>query len=371
NVERGLWRIAELGARCSQQSAAGSREPLWAELEETIARLDAEFEAARQAVDIAPAQVRSLEGRLSVARKERDREKARAEEHLADAAAARRERDRMRAKAEKAAAAAAVAKATAAQAALDQAHKARTELAARLDEMVAARDRVMGALDTAEECIATLETRIRGLQTELEATRTERDTLKAAAEVAQAERADALDTLAARAEGAVVVLPGVALPDAEAGPVAPPARVAWHPTWSEWADDEADGDVAAEPAVAVTPVSRPAEAVEPVAAAPAEVDLGVDVDIDVDDTSLFEPHDEGAVRYLNVAATIGQLLPDDLGPLLLAGTTVVRREGRLFATVAVASDPWAPPGAAGETQAEKLAAAGFRVEWTTDAPLAC
>ncbi|HZQ79852.1 MAG TPA: hypothetical protein VFE55_21160 [Acidimicrobiia bacterium] len=387
NVERGLWRIAELGARCSQQSAAGSRGPLWAELEETIARLDAEFEAARQAVDIAPAQVRSLEGRLSVARKERDREKARAEEHLADAAAARRERDRMRAKAEKAAAAAtearaaagqaekaaadAVAKATAAQAALDQAHKARTELAARLDEMVAARDRVMGALDTAEECIATLETRIRGLQTELEATRTERDTLKAAAEVAQAERADALDTLAARAEGAVVVLPGVALPDAEAGPVAPPARVAWHPTWSEWADDEADGDVAAEPAVAVTPVSRPAEAVEPVAAAPAEVDLGVDVDIDVDDTSLFEPHDEGAVRYLNVAATIGQLLPDDLGPLLLAGTTVLRREGRLFATVAVASDPWAPPGAAGETQAEKLAAAGFRVEWTTDAPLAC
>ncbi|HYT38110.1 MAG TPA: hypothetical protein VEN99_01295, partial [Acidimicrobiia bacterium] len=75
NVERGLWRIAELGARCSQQSAAGSRGPLWAELEQTITGLEAEFEAASQAEDIAPSQVRSLEGRLNVAKKERDRER--------------------------------------------------------------------------------------------------------------------------------------------------------------------------------------------------------------------------------------------------------------------------------------------------------
>src|SRR5439155_27361216 len=116
NVERGLWRIAELGARCSQQSATGSRRPLWAELEQTIARLDAELEAARQAEDIAPAQVRSLEGRLSVAQKERDREKARADECLADAEAARRERDRIRANAAKAVAAANEARAAAGQA---------------------------------------------------------------------------------------------------------------------------------------------------------------------------------------------------------------------------------------------------------------
>jgi len=76
-------------------------------------------------------------------------------------------------------------------------------------------------------------------------------------------------------------------------------------------------------------------------------------------------------RYLNVAATIGQLLPDDLGPLLLSGATVVRREGRLFATVAVTADRWAAPGYDGADQAKKLADAGFRVEWTTDAPLAC
>jgi hypothetical protein len=391
NVERGLWRIAELGARCSQQSATGSREPLWAELEQTIARLDAEFEAARQAVDIAPAQVRSLEGRLNVAKKERDREKARADEHLADAEAARRERDRMAAKAAKAAAATAEAraaagqaqaatadaeaKATAAQAALDQALTARNELMATLDETLAARDRVMGALDDADECIATLETRIKALETDLqavaaerdaaraerdavradrEALQAERDQLVAAQAAAGAERADALDALAARAEGAVVVLPGVDLPAAETGPAAPAARVAWRPTWSEWADED-DDDVVAEPAVAVAPVA---------ATVPATVDV-------TDDVTGVDGDAEATVRYLNVAATIGQLLPDDLGPLLLAGATVVRREGRLFATVAVATNPWAASGADCEHQAEKLAEAGFRVEWTTDAPMAC
>jgi hypothetical protein len=39
--------------------------------------------------------------------------------------------------------------------------------------------------------------------------------------------------------------------------------------------------------------------------------------------------------------------------------------------VAVPSNPWAAPGSDGAEQAQKLADAGFRVEWTTDAPLAC
>src|ERR1043165_3922560 len=102
HVERVLWRIAELGARCSQQAAAGGRGALWAELEQTIAGLEAEFEAACQAVDIAPEQVRSLEGRLKVAQQERDREKAKLAEYRADAEAARRERDRAVQKARKA-----------------------------------------------------------------------------------------------------------------------------------------------------------------------------------------------------------------------------------------------------------------------------
>jgi len=125
--------------------------------------------------------------------------------------------------------------------------------------------------------------------------------------------------------------------------------VSWRPTWSEWAntdDDDDDDD---------------------------DNDDDVVADGNSDDTSLFDPAEEepGVRRYLNVAATIGNMLPEDLGPLLMAGATVLRREGRLFATVAVTSNRWAPPGSEDEKQAKKLADAGYRVEWTTDAPLPC
>jgi hypothetical protein len=178
----------------------------------------------------------------------------------------------------------------------------------------------------------------------------------AAQAAASAGRVDALDALAARAEGAVVVLPGVGLPEAEVGPMAP-ARVSWQPTWSEWARD-AEGSAGADGS-AGAPV--------PDGLDDADIDSDIDSELMLDDDG-----EEGGVRrYLNVAATIGQLLPDDLGPLLLSGATVVRREGRLFATVAVPSNPWAEPGSDGAEQAKKLADAGLRVEWTTDAPLAC
>jgi hypothetical protein len=369
HVERVLWRIAELGARCSQQTAAGGREPLWAELEQTITTLDAEIVSARQATDIAPAQVRSLEGRLKVAIQERDREKARAQENQADAESARRERDRERLKARKAMAAAveaknayaaakataaeAVARATAAEAATDQAMAARDEALAALDEAIATGERAADARDAATEArkktVRELDAalaRIAELETELEAVK-----------AAQAGREDAVDTMAARAEGAVVVLPGVPLPEAQAGPAAPATRVSWKPTWSEWANPEG--------AAATAPAPT---------AARADVDVDVDI-VDLDDAADIVLDDAvggeaGPTRYLNVAATIAQLLPEDLGPFLLAGATVVRREGRLFATVAVPMNPWAAPGTAGADQAERFAEAGFKVEWTAKAPLA-
>jgi hypothetical protein len=354
HVERVLWRIAELGARCSQHTAAGGRGPLWAELEQTIADLEAEIESARQATDSAPAQVRSLEGRLKVALQERDREKGRIQEFLADAEAARRERDRERVKsrkamaaavqarntyaAAKAAAAESEARATAAEAATDQAMAARDEAVGALDDAIAtgerfadARDDAVAARDEAVRALDAAEARIAELEVALDA-----------AKAAKSGQADAVDTLAARAEGAVVVLPGVALPEAQAGPVAPASRVSWQPTWSEWASPEtSDGEVDF--------------------AAEADTD-----DIVLDDSLDAE---EGGVRYLNVAATIAQLLPEDLGPFLLAGATVVRREGGLCATVAVRTDPWAPPGTGGAPQAERFADAGFRVEWASNAPL--
>jgi hypothetical protein len=367
DVERVLWRIAELGARCSQQGAAGSRGPLWAELEHTIAGLEAELEAARQAVDTAPTQVRILEGRLTVARQERDREKARIQEFAADAEAARRERDRERQKARKAVAAAAAARTAAAEsaarvaaaeAATDQAMAARDEATSALDEAVRTGERAMADRDEALAALDGAMARIAELEEALGAVSAERDTAVAAQALAAAERDEAVDTLTARAEGAVVVLPGMAMPGmampdaAPAGPMPPsgpmPAagpRVSWQPTWSEWARDAGE-----EPAV--------------MAAAP-DVDVADEVEVDL------AAGEEGVRRYLNVAATIGQLLPDDLAPYLISGATVMRREGRLFATVAVTTNPWTTSGSDGDEQARKFADAGFRVEWTSAAPLAC
>ena len=356
HVERVLWRIAELGARCSQQEVAGGRGPMWAELEQTIAAFEAEFDAAHQAMEGAPARVRSLEGRLKVAQQQRDQERARVKEHFADAEAARRERDRERQRSKKAMAVAAearaavaeakaaaaeakaaaadtAARATAAEAAMDQVMAARDQAVAALDEAIATGER---AVDARDQAVADRDGAVRALD-EAKARIAE---LEAALTSARTSRHETVDTLAARAEGAVVVLPGVTLPDPSAGPVTPAPRVAWQPTWSEWASPEADQDV-----TDLTHVG--------------------DHDIRLDDSAGVE--DGGVVRYLNVAATIAQLLPQDLAPLLVPGATVVRREGRLCATVAVSTGRLS--GGADDQQAERLADAGFRVEWAAGAPL--
>jgi hypothetical protein len=239
---------------------------------------------------------------------------------------------------------------------------ARSEALAALDEAIAtgeraadARDAAVAASEGAVRALQAAKARTAELEAALEGAKASAAELEAELEATRAVlagREDAVGTMAARAEGAVVVLPGVPLPEAQVGPVAPANRVSWKPTWSEWADPE---DAATAPAPQ---------------AAMAEVDVDLDAD-EAADIVLEDPVDgeAGQVRYLNVAATIAQLLPEDLGPLLLAGATVVRREGRLFATVAVPMNAWAAPGTAGSNQAERFAEAGFKVEWTAKAPL--
>jgi hypothetical protein len=411
NVERALWRIAELGARCSQLDAAGGRGPLWAELEQTIAGLDAEVESARQAVDQAPAQVRSLEGRLAVARKERDREQVRAQELLADAEAARRERDRERVRAQeclaeaeaarrerdrdrqkarqavaaaKTAAAESDARTTAAEAAADQALAARDQALAAFDRAVSDGERAAAARDEAVASLEVATARVAQLEAMLTAAAGERDAAVAAEALAAAERDEVVEALAARADAAVVVLPGVALPaPADTPPDGPIAateqphveRVSWQPTWSEWARDAQETAPAGTdtPAVAetdddVVDVTTLAEVVDMTSRTEEVVEVAAD---EVTDDDVVVSDEESVRRYLNVAATIGQLLPEDLGPLLLSGATVMRREGRLFATVAVTTNPWTSSGSDGAQQAKKFADAGFRVEWTSTQPLAC
>lgn len=375
HVERALWRIAELGARCSQQAATGERAALWAELEQTIAGLDGEFEAAGQAVDIAPAQVRSLEGRLKVALGERDREKAKLREYKADADAARRERDRALEKARKAiavtteakaatlearsTAAECVARASAAENSVRKAMAARDEAIAARNETLAARDHAIAARNEAlaarDEAVSDRNKAVNALADALTAGEraadardqalADRDVAVRALEAAQARIAE-LEAAKAAEQGAVVVLPGMAVPEAPVGPITPGNRVSWRPTWSEWARPEADEAGEVGEVVDVTTARQ---------------------EIRLDDSSVVE-EESGVCRYLNVAATIAGLLPEDLGPYLQPGATVVRREGRLFAIVAVNTTERSEPDA-DAAQAQRLVDAGFKVEWASHAPL--
>ena len=356
HVERVLWRIAELGARCSQQAATGERGALWAELEQTIAGLDGEFEAAGQAVDIAPAQVRSLEGRLKVALQERDREKAKLGEYKADADAARRERDRAVEKARKAiaitteakaatlearsTAAECVARASAAENSLKKAMAARDEAIAARNEALAARDHAVADRNKAVNALADALTAGERAVDARDQALADRDVAVRALEAAQARIAEL--EAAETEQDAVVVLPGMAVSEAPAGPITAGSRVSWQPMWSEWSRPDA---------------GEPGEVLD-VTTAGEEIRLV--------DSSVVE-EESGVCRYLNVAATIAGLLPDDLGPYLQPGATVVRREGRLFAIVAVSSK-WEKPDA-DTAQVQRLVDAGFKVEWASNAPL--
>jgi hypothetical protein len=359
HVERVLWRIAELGARCSQHAATGERAALWAELEQTIAGLDQEFEAAGQAADTAPEQVRSLEGRLKVAVAERDREKAKLREYKADADAARRERDRALDKARKAIAVATeakaatlearstaaecVARASAAENSVKKAMAARAEAIAARNEALKVRDHAVSDRNKAVNALADALTAGERAADVRDQALADRDTAVRALEAAQARIAE-LEAAAAKAaeQDAVVVLPGVTVPEPHVGPITAGNRVSWAPTWSEWARPGA-ADTA--PVVDVTTAGE---------------------EIRLDDSSAVE-EESGACRYLNVAATINGLLPDDLGPYLQPGANVVRREGRLFAIVAVSARASEPD--AETAQVQRFVDAGFKVEWAPATPL--
>jgi hypothetical protein len=80
-----------------------------------------------------------------------------------------------------------------------------------------------------------------------------------------------------------------------------------------------------------------------------------------------EPPRAAKPRLLHVAATLGHLLPDDMDGLLLPGSRVVRREGRLAVLLAMpgSDSPWAESTTRlEEQQAELLRTRGFRVEWS-------
>jgi hypothetical protein len=100
---------------------------------------------------------------------------------------------------------------------------------------------------------------------------------------------------------------------------------------------------------------------------PGSVPRGV-MDISAKAETVLRPVE----RYLHVGATMGNLLPENLGELLVEGATLVRREGRLAALISVPSEEseWAAPGPRAEEQVQHLTAEGFRVQWVREICLA-
>jgi hypothetical protein len=73
-------------------------------------------------------------------------------------------------------------------------------------------------------------------------------------------------------------------------------------------------------------------------------------------------------QYLHVGATVAGLLPVDLTPLLVKGASVVRREGRVSALLAVrceAADETVP-SPEWEEQAARLRARDLKVGWADE-----
>ena len=218
---------------------------------------------------------------------------------------------------------------------------ARNEAIAARNEALQARDRAVSDRNKAVNALADALTAGERAADARDQALADRDVAVRALQAAQARIAEL--EAAKPEQDAVVVLPGMAVPEAPVGPITAGNRVSWAPTWSEWSrpEDDKAGEV-------------------------VDVTSGGD-EIRLDDSSGGED-ESGVCRYLNVAATIAGLLPEDLGPYLQPGASVVRREGRLFAIVAVNSSKSSEPDA--ETvQVQRFVDAGFKVEWASKAPL--
>jgi hypothetical protein len=310
-VDRSLWRIAELSSRCSDPSWPGDKDGAWLALKEAIADVKALVRETTAAIEAAELRAARAEGRIRVVRRERDRERA---AHQASRAAA--EVAQERAKAAHEAAKASRARAEQAQAALDAALGARE----------AAEMALRWALERSEDATAA-RARAELERDEVRAAYLALRQARAAAEADQARAQSAVE--AAQAAGAelerTAVVNGDAPPEVSGDAPQPGAELAFP-----------GGD-------------------------------GV-VDITTDAEGVFASDE----RYLHVGATMGHLLPEDLEELLVDGATIVRREGRLAALISVPSEEseWAAPSRLAEEQTQRLADAGFRVQWVREICLA-
>jgi hypothetical protein len=179
--ESALWRIAELGARCGQQSAGVDRQPMWEELERLITDLGAGLAASLHGDDAAVSRkvVRRLEQQLKYTARERDAALARADQHEAATACAREERDRYREQ-------------LAGQ--TQSARDARRVWQSQLQQSEALRAEIAAELERRAD-------RITSLETALAAALAERDAVVAARDASLAASEDVTKQLASLAQG--------------------------------------------------------------------------------------------------------------------------------------------------------------------------
>jgi hypothetical protein len=300
-IDRALWSIAEAGSRYSSEGAAEEQRRAWAAIEVTVTEARRHYERLRDAHSIA-------EARLAPAL-----EAARA------------------------------AKATRRQAPAED-EQARRQFQAALAELQTELQAAMAARAEADVARARAESERDEVTASFEAARVSRDVAIETLRRAESQRDAALAALT-HAEAAVAEIAGqrdaamTELKEYRSGP-APIIDVI---------EIEADEDeIVLVDAVIDEDEGRFVTALRP---APTEPPPPSRTPLDC------------PVCYLEVGATFGNLLPANLGRLLVTDARVVRQEGRLAAVLALPAGAEGSPTSAGEEQAERLREAGYRVEW--------
>ena len=305
-VNDALWRIAELASRSSDPRWRGDRTRAMQDLEAAIHEIGTALTDCAAGLGEARAGAEEGGAQARAARGERDRERARAEHWEVEATAALEALATFQAQAETA-----EADREDDLRALRRAHQELTLARAALAGAEAERDEARSALVTARTALAAARTAQATARVEAEEAEARRSAAEKAQRLAENER-----------DAAVGVL--------ERRPL--------------MADVEIDVRTAREIAAAE-------------GTAPALGSEGTGP----------EPVSAQQTRLLHVAATLGHLLPDDMGALLVPGARVVRREGRLAVLICIpgAGSPWGESVTRlEEEQADLLRAEGFRVEWS-------
>jgi hypothetical protein len=306
-VSDALWRIAELASRSSDPKWRGDRPQAMRDLEAAISEISTRVNDCSAGLEEARTAAIEAGAQARAARGEWDRERARADHWEAKATEALEALAAYRAQAETATADRDDDLRT-----LRRTHQELSMTRAALASVEAERDEARSALAAAQTALAAARSAQASARAETEMAEARRLAAQKAQRAAETERDAAVGVLERRPQPADIEID---------------IRTSEELAGSEPAEPGTRADVED-----AEPTARPAKP-----------------------------------RLINVAATLGHLLPENMDSLLVPGAQVVRREGRLAALVAIpaGNSPWAQNmPELEERQAEVLRTQGFRVEWS-------